>query len=256
MLVENLGCERNRFLSVYGTVGYNLHRKLVVINAVTYTGILYAIFYLIYGSKYRINENLSDRCAYVGARICEIILLIEFGGNVASSLVKGNLHIETGVFAYGANVMLGVKNVKLGIRGDVRSGNNSRACYVNNGGFRLFAVELCNYTLYIKHDFRNVFLNTVTSGYFMKNTVYLNARCRISGKCRKKNSAKRVAESYTVTSYKRFYDKGSLATVLRNINGVDVELLYCIHHLKKFLLLLFCFFSALCQNSPKILGET
>ena len=144
VLVENLGGEGYRFLCFYGSVSKNLHSKLIIVGDVAYTGILYVILNLVNRGEYRVNENKTDRSAKISADCCEVVLLIYVRGNVTTTFIEGDLHIEACVLANGADVMLGVVNYQVSIGGDVTCGNVTGAGNVDNYGLGLATFKLSN----------------------------------------------------------------------------------------------------------------
>ena len=73
MLVENLGGKGDRFLCGDSAVSLYLNGKLVVVCDVTYTGVLYVVFNLVYRGENRVNEDKTDRSADVGADFCKVV---------------------------------------------------------------------------------------------------------------------------------------------------------------------------------------
>ena len=221
-LLDNMGVEY--------TVGEHLKRKLVIIGDVTYSGILNTVLYVIHGCKYRVGEDKSDRSADVRANACKVVLLVNVGRNVSSALVKSDLHIEACAVAYSANMMLGIEYRNVCVSDDIACSNVARTRNVDNDGLGLLAFKLRYYSLNVEHDFRNVFLNTVANAVLVKNSVDLYARCRITGKGGKKDSAKRVTNSNTVASNKGLNDEYCFISALGNVGCGYIKLLYCVHH--------------------------
>ena len=78
-------------------------------------------------------------------------------------------------------------------------------------------MEFCNDALHVENDFRNILGNTGDCGKLVLNAVDFDGRNRGALKRRKKNPSQRVAESYSVTSFKRLNDEFTVSAVFAAI---------------------------------------
>ena len=229
MLVENLGSEGNRLFCAYCSVGLYLEGKLIKVGDVADTGIFYRVAYVVNGGIDRVGEDSSDRSGNVGAAHLCVELLISLLRYVSSAVIKGELHIESVAITHRCDMVIGVKNIYIGIHLDVSRGYLLRAYYVDDNGLRSVAVKLCDYTLYVEDYLSYVLFYPGNSGEFVKNAVNLDIGYGITGQGAKHNSAKRVAEGGAEAALKGFYDKFTDRSVLAQINCRYIGLLYLNH---------------------------
>ena len=71
-------------------------------------------------------------------------------------MIEGDLHIELSAFLDGGYMVLGVKNLDVGIADDVAGGDFAAGSRFNENRFRRLGVELCDDALDVQDDLGHI----------------------------------------------------------------------------------------------------
>ena len=217
---EDLRAEAHCISCGDGGVRPDFQRQLVIVCHVAYTGVFYGVVHLVDGRIDRIHGDGAD--GHVGR-------LVLIGRDVSAAMAQRDLHIEAGVGAKRADVLLGVEDLNLAVGLDVAGGDFALARGVNIDGLGALAVELRNDLLHVQHDLRDVFLDAGDRGELVLHARDLDGGRGGAGQRGKKNSAQGVAERGAVSPFQRLYDIFAVGDVFLGIDTLDTRLFNFYH---------------------------
>ena len=151
MLRENLGTERNSFLSGDGSVRPNFNRQLVIVGDLSYAGIFNSVVNFQNGGVNAVDGNRADDISD--------LLFVAFAGNVTTALVNDDFHIQLCARSQCRDMHPGIQNLDFRVDLDVTSGNFTFALSLDVDGFGCFAVNLGNQTLHVQDDLSDILLD-------------------------------------------------------------------------------------------------
>ena len=188
MVAEDLRAQRDGVPCGHGLVRPDLDGQLVKVGLIADTGVFHRVVDLEDRGIDGVDGDGAD--GHLG-------VLVLVGGDVASAVVKDQLHAQRTVGTEGRDGLLGVEDLHLGVGLDVAGGDKALA-----GGFNVDGLR----------------------GKLMLNTGDLDAGACDAGEGREKYPAKRVTKRSTIAALQRLDDIFAVRAVCGRFNALDTRL--------------------------------
>ena len=134
----------------HGLVRPDLDGQLVKVGLIADTGVFHRVVDLEDGSVDGVDGDGAD--GHLG-------VLVLVGGDIASAMVKDQLHAQRTVGTEGRDGLLGVEDLHLSVGLDVAGGDKALAGGFNVDGLGAVGVQAGDDALDIEHDLRHVLLD-------------------------------------------------------------------------------------------------
>ena len=187
----------SEFLRRYGTVGFDGHGELVVIEDLTFACVLDLVGHL---ADRRIKT--VDRYETDG----RVLGAVALSRNVSFARVDREFHTDLGTLVERAKYQVRIENHDVADSLDVAGSNRARSLLFHHHSFRAFALHLDGDVLDVEHHVGDILAHTCDRGKLMQHAVNMHRLHSRALQRRQKNAAQRIAERDPKATFERFGD--------------------------------------------------
>ena len=228
MVQQDAGTQGHGVPGGDGAVGPDLQGQLVVVGGVSHAGVLHGVVDLAHRGVHRVHGNDADD---------RLSVLVPVGGDVATALGQGQLHVQSGIGAQSGDVMLRVENLHIAVGLDVTSRHDPLTGGLDIDGFDPFAVQLGDDALDVQNDLGHVLLHPGDGGELVLDAGDFHRGHCGAGQRGQKNAAQGVANGGAVAPLQRLYDILAVGLLTHVFDALNARLLNFYHIVNTLLLL-------------------
>ncbi len=212
MLAEDLGRAADGLFRLQGAVGPDFQRQLIIVGNLAYTGILNGVVHLLNGGEDTVHGDHTDR--HVG-------VLVLVSADIATALIKGQLHLQMGILIQGGDVHIGIDDLDFIIHLDGASCYFAGTLGIDHHRLRTVGNHGYRQTLQVEDDLSHVLFHAGNSRELMLHTFNVHSRDRNAREGGQQHTAERVAQRVTKATLQGFHNELAIATVLANLYTLD-----------------------------------
>ena len=201
LVLENTSSIRHCVFTADRAICLDVQRQLVIIENLTFTGVLDLVRHLANRRIEAVNRDKPD---------WSIFCTIAVGRHIALAGVDGEFHADFSAFVQRADDVIRVKDLDIADSLNVASRNDAWAFLADDHALRALAFHADGDFLDVQNDIRNVFADARDRREFMQNAIDLNGGHGSAAKRRQKHATQSITERQTETAFQRFSNDGCM----------------------------------------------